>query len=301
MDLSDILAGDNAYVKTKEAEALEILGVHTVPAMKTLDGLKREFGHVVPSRELVMLVSPAEGELYKDGKRKATRILFDAYAEITIRQIRDPEAFIELLRAIQEKVVATMTFPCSAPAQAEVTLIDKYEAELCRLAWVKTAWERASISTSNAAMTLPKPSLIQIVLRRLRALLSSGRSITQPSAAEKMSASRPATPGSSPHEARVELAESTVPAQPTTAANGQTGTDRRAAIDAFIGKLAEAGHRITRKDIWTVAGYEDPTEFERFQRGASRATRSAAMAFNRVLNMEPRDFIQLLEKKSSPK
>ena len=77
--------------------------------------------------------------------------------------------------------------------------------------------------------------------------------------------------------------------------------DQRAVIDAFIGKLAEAGRKITRKDIWTAAGYEGATEFERFQRSDVRTTRSAAAAFNRVLNMEPKDFIQLLEKKSAPK
>jgi len=239
--------------------------------------------------------------LYKDGKRKATRILFDAYAEIAIRQIRDPESFIELVGAIQENVAATLTFPCSEPAQAKVTVIDKYEAELCRLAWVKTAWERASIPASNTRPTLPKPGVIQIVWRSLRALLSSGRSITQPVEAEQTLTARPGGPETPQHHARVETAESTVPAKPTTVANRENGRDQRAVIDAFIGKLAEAGHKITRKDIWTVAGYEDATEFERFQRGAARANRSAAVAFNRVLNMEPRAFIQLLEKKSAAK
>ena len=98
MDLSDILAGENAHLKTKAAEAWQIIGEHSVPAMKTHDGLKREFGHVLAGRELLgMLVSPAEAELYQDGKRKATRILFNAYAEVAARQIRDPEAFIAFL------------------------------------------------------------------------------------------------------------------------------------------------------------------------------------------------------------
>lgn len=78
-------------------------------------------------------------------------------------------------------------------------------------------------------------------------------------------------------------------------------TDRRAVVDTFISTLAAAGRKITRKDIWTVAGYADATEFERFQRGDTRTTRSAAAAFNRVLNTKPEDFIRLLDKKPATK
>ncbi len=79
------------------------------------------------------------------------------------------------------------------------------------------------------------------------------------------------------------------------------GVDRRAAVDAFISKLSDAGRKITRKQIWTVAGYTNATEFERFQRGDTRTTQSAAAAFNRVLNMKPENFIGLLDKKSASK
>jgi hypothetical protein len=79
---------------------------------------------------------------------------------------------------------------------------------------------------------------------------------------------------------------------------GKSGSDRRAVVDGFISKLAEAGRRITRKDIWTVAGYTDRTEFERFQRGDARTTQSAITSFNRVLNLKPEDFIRTLEKKT---
>jgi hypothetical protein len=72
---------------------------------------------------------------------------------------------------------------------------------------------------------------------------------------------------------------------------------RRAAIETFISKLTNVGRKITRKDIWTVAGYQDPTEFERFQRSDHRTTASAATAFTRILAMKPEDFIQLLKKK----
>ena len=77
-------------------------------------------------------------------------------------------------------------------------------------------------------------------------------------------------------------------------------TNQRAAIDAFILKLLEVGRKVTRTNIWTVAGYTHPTEFERFQRGDIR-NQSAAAAFNRVLSMKPEGFIELLNKKPTKK
>jgi hypothetical protein len=100
------------------------------------------------------------------------------------------------------------------------------------------------------------------------------------------------------------------PVQPTRAASEQPPIDgvsgnsagRRAAINGFISKVAEeTGRRITRKDIWTVAGYRNRTEFERFQRGDKRTTRSAASNFQRVLRMKPQDFIRSLDKKKTSK
>src|ERR1035437_2458088 len=85
------------------------------------------------------------------------------------------------------------------------------------------------------------------------------------------------------------------------AVNGTNGhgATRRALIDAFIAKLAETGRKVTRKDVWTVAGYKSRTEFERFQRGDKRTTRAASLNFNRVLGMTPEHFIRALEKKAS--
>lgn len=70
---------------------------------------------------------------------------------------------------------------------------------------------------------------------------------------------------------------------------------KRSEIDAFIAKLADHGHKITRKNIWTVAGYRNRTEFERFQRGHS-TNQNAISIFNRVLKMTPDQFLQVLEK-----
>jgi hypothetical protein len=77
--------------------------------------------------------------------------------------------------------------------------------------------------------------------------------------------------------------------------------ERREAIDVFMSKVAESGRKIRRKDIWIVAGYKDRTEFERFQRGSVRTTRSAIDIFNRVLAMEPENFIRTLDRRKTPK
>jgi hypothetical protein len=75
------------------------------------------------------------------------------------------------------------------------------------------------------------------------------------------------------------------------------GTDRRAAIDSFISNMRDKGRNITRKNIWMAAGYKDETEFERFQRGARRATKRATQKFIDILRMSPEDFIRLLDKR----
>lgn len=73
-------------------------------------------------------------------------------------------------------------------------------------------------------------------------------------------------------------------------------------INNFITKVeTDTGTRPKRKDIWTVAGYADSTEFGRFQRGSSRTTIAAGLAFSRVLKMEPKEFIEQLEKKRKTK
>jgi hypothetical protein len=77
--------------------------------------------------------------------------------------------------------------------------------------------------------------------------------------------------------------------------------DRRAQIDAFIFKvMEETPKKVTRKDIWLVAGYRNATEFERFQRNDVRTTQSATANFERVLRMKPENFIRSLEKKRAP-
>jgi hypothetical protein len=90
------------------------------------------------------------------------------------------------------------------------------------------------------------------------------------------------------------------PAGRPAPADGDSSTtaDPRVLIDSFIEKVAMAGRKITRRDIWMAAGYKDGTEFERFQRGSSRSTKSAAANFQRVLKLQPEDFLRLLGKKT---
>jgi len=101
-------------------------------------------------------------------------------------------------------------------------------------------------------------------------------------------------------ENSIEELDATARAQESIEVEVRTAYARRAAVEALISKVAAEGRKITRKDIWTVAGYKDATEFERFQRGDARTTRSAALAFNRVLDMVPIDFIQLLGRIQQP-
>jgi hypothetical protein len=82
----------------------------------------------------------------------------------------------------------------------------------------------------------------------------------------------------------------------------EKSTDRRGMVDGYIAQvLARTGKKISRRDIWLVAGYESATEFERFQRNDQRTTQSAVTNFQRVLDMKPDDFIRLLETRKATK
>ena len=80
----------------------------------------------------------------------------------------------------------------------------------------------------------------------------------------------------------------------STAPIGET----RAIINEYILRVfRETGRKIKRKDLWQVAGYKGPTEFERFQRGDPKTTASAVRNFTRVLKMPPGTFIEMLGRK----
>jgi len=100
--------------------------------------------------------------------------------------------------------------------------------------------------------------------------------------------------------AEVHTAVSTAATEGTDASPPVTPSWREL-IDTFIAKLTESGRKITRKNIWTVAGYKNRTEFERFQRGDVRTTRSATANFKRVLGMAPEDFVRSLDRQRTPR
>jgi hypothetical protein len=63
--------------------------------------------------------------------------------------------------------------------------------------------------------------------------------------------------------------------------------ERRQLVDAYIAECLQGGKKITRKDIWTQAGYQNRSEFERWERNDRRATDTADRNITRVLNEEP--------------
>jgi hypothetical protein len=66
-------------------------------------------------------------------------------------------------------------------------------------------------------------------------------------------------------------------------------TDHRALVKAYIEEVrSKTGKRITKKDIWSKAGYQTRTEFERWERQDSRyPNRSADENFTRLLREKP--------------
>ena len=64
--------------------------------------------------------------------------------------------------------------------------------------------------------------------------------------------------------------------------------ERRAAVDRYLAEAtAHLGRPVTRKEFWKKAGYEDSSEFQRWQRGDPRTTTTAAENFARVLKEKP--------------
>lgn len=66
-------------------------------------------------------------------------------------------------------------------------------------------------------------------------------------------------------------------------------SDRRSLVNKYIEEVGRVtGKRITRKDIWSKAGYRSRTEFERWERrDPKNPNKSANRAFQRILNEKP--------------
>jgi len=77
-------------------------------------------------------------------------------------------------------------------------------------------------------------------------------------------------------------------------------TITRERIDAFIARvLSDTSKKINRTDFWLVAGYENRSEFERFQRDDPKTTKSAKRRFEEVLALDSTLFLERLKKTRS--
>jgi hypothetical protein len=76
--------------------------------------------------------------------------------------------------------------------------------------------------------------------------------------------------------------------RPGRAAQPSNSTHPRAMVKAYIEEVRRTtGKRITKKDIWTKAGYNTRTEFERWERQDSKhPNKAAAEVFPRILCVE---------------
>jgi hypothetical protein len=83
--------------------------------------------------------------------------------------------------------------------------------------------------------------------------------------------------------------ESAQPSPPRRTNTGKSNSgDRRAAVDAYIQEVKNAGKQITRTDIWRKAGYKSRTEFERWERNdPNRLNKAADKNFTRILIEKP--------------
>ena len=94
--------------------------------------------------------------------------------------------------------------------------------------------------------------------------------------------------------------DGTMPKEPLLAVAADTdnskGTDTREQVDAFIERIFSGakGRRITRTDIWRVAGYTDATQFQRFQRNKKGSAGSIAK-FTKILKLTPAEFLERLD------
>lgn len=80
-------------------------------------------------------------------------------------------------------------------------------------------------------------------------------------------------------------------ATPIQAQSGGAGS-RREMVDAFIARVhAHMGQRITRADIWRLAGHKASRQFEYWQSGHPKATKADARNFARILALSTEKFV----------
>jgi len=131
MDLSEIFEG--AYVKALRAEALHI--IHKA-MRRGSDEYTNDFG----------FVSDVARVEYNEGKRLATRVLFDGYAKAALDRRPEAKVFVAFLPKISEQVdrdlQRTYDGVRSEYRDKQISRIDFHEAESCRLEWEQEAWRQ---------------------------------------------------------------------------------------------------------------------------------------------------------------
>jgi hypothetical protein len=130
VDLEEILARDNAHIRSKEAEVLAMLTEFAGPARRELEGAQRDLGRYVPRELLTVFIDPGKHQVARQTIKACTGLLFDVYAAAASKYVIDAEPFISLLPSIAERV------------RLRLGTIDKDEAEVRSLKWQSVAWGR---------------------------------------------------------------------------------------------------------------------------------------------------------------
>ena len=81
----------------------------------------------------------------------------------------------------------------------------------------------------------------------------------------------------------------------------QSGPDR---VDDFLERCNrehQGSGKLLRKDIWTLARHKTPRQFQYWQRGDQKVSLADNVIFERILKMTPRDFINAVVRKRSPR
>ena len=309
MDLSDLLAAATAQIQATEAEALAILTRHMDAAERVLKSAIAANDGIDPGPlDLdvggVKFARPEARAILDRGKREATRLLFDSYAATVFSHVLDPDSFIALLPAIRERV-GTVLLDRG---------IDGNEAELCKLEWVKRAWERERSSSEAPSHTSAEPgrptipnswtklkSLLRRCFRKSTEARDDGNSRTEglrdPVVCDDQTL-RPTQQDES--DAEEEPAFGDEPATPAAVADGNEQLDLSAIVDTFLERCnqePDLDEKIIRKHIWRAVGHKHARQFQYWQSGSDKATDEDDRNFRRILSMEPRDFIALLKQK----
>ena len=75
-------------------------------------------------------------------------------------------------------------------------------------------------------------------------------------------------------------------------------------VDDFLERCNreyQGSDKLQKKDIWTLAHHTTPRQFEYWQRGDQKTTSADEKNFERILEMTPRDFIEAVVRRRSPR